>query len=108
MRIKLRKKEKSLKILKKKEKKQIKNKNRKSHDLIIKDQLQNEEKKKIEEKNRKMQIKKQLEDKIKKEMDLKNFFKSSFSHFSIVKITFLILKVSLYKISSFGFFSIEM
>ena len=59
--------------IKKTEKKDIKNNNRKKHDLIIWDHLQCEEKKKFDEKNRKMQIKRQLEDKIQKEIDLKQF-----------------------------------
>ncbi len=55
------------------EKKDIKNNNRKKHDLIIMDHLQSEGKKKFDEKNRKLQIKKQLEDKIQKEISLKQF-----------------------------------
>ena len=57
--------------IKKSEKKDIKNNNRIKHDLIIWDHLKCEEKKKFVEKNRKMQIKKQLEEKIQKEIDLK-------------------------------------
>ena len=46
-------------------------KNRLKHDMIIYDHLQNEEKRKIEEKNKKMKIRCQLEDKIKREINLK-------------------------------------
>ena len=63
-----------IEIIKDCEKKDIKNNNRKKHDLIIWDHLQGEEKKKIDEKQRKLQIKKQLEDKIQKEIDLKQLF----------------------------------
>ena len=39
--------------------------------MIIYDHLQNEEKRKIEEKNKKVKIRCQLEDKIKREINLK-------------------------------------
>ena len=55
-------------------KKDIINKNKIRHDLIIYDHLQNEEKRKIEEKNKKMKIKNQLENKIKKEINLKYMY----------------------------------
>ena len=59
--------------IKKSEIKELKDNNKKKHDLIILDQLKSEEKRKIGVKNRKMQIKKELECKIKKEMDLMQF-----------------------------------
>ena len=59
--------------IKKSEIKELKNNNKKKHDFIILDQLKSEEKRKIGVKNRKMQIKKELECKIKKEMDLMQF-----------------------------------
>ena len=52
-------------------KKDVIDKNRLKHDMIINDHLQNEEKRKIEEKNKKMKIRCQLEDKIKREINLK-------------------------------------
>ena len=50
------------------------NMNKKKHDLIIYDHLQSEEKRKLEEYHKKLKIKKILENKIKKEIDLKQFF----------------------------------
>ncbi len=52
-------------------KKDVIDKNRLKHDMIINDHLQNEEKRKIEEKNKKMKIRFELEDKIKREIYLK-------------------------------------
>ena len=55
-------------------KKDMLNINRKKHDLIINNHLQNEEKRKIEEYKKKVRIKNLLEIKIQKEIDLKQFF----------------------------------
>lgn len=55
-------------------KKDILNMNRKKHDLIMYNHLQNEEKRKIEEYKKKVRIKNMLERKIQKEIDLKQYF----------------------------------
>lgn len=70
---KVKEKRKLIENIKKSEIKDIENNNRKKHDLVILNQIKSEEKRKIGVKTRKMQIKKELESKIKKEMDLMHF-----------------------------------